>query len=233
MPLIFLVPSKLEVWRAVRLWLEQAGYAVQSFSSASGVLREAEESHPALILIDMKAPDGRALELCQRIRRSVFLSTTPVVFLTARANEDERITALDAGADDCIGQPLSPRELVARVQAVLRRLESHAEAAGPSVPPIIKLGDIEIDRSAMKIAVCGSEIITTTLEFRLLDFLARHRGSVFTRDQLLDAVWGDTRFVTPRTVDACVRRIRRKLELTGLGPAYLKTIRGIGYRLDT
>ena len=130
------------------------------------------------------------------------------------------------GADDCVAKPFTGRELSARVQAVLRRLGRPfpSNASDPT--------DIVIDRAAMKVSVRGSEVVTTTLEFRLVDYLARHRGQVFTRDVLLDAVWGEMQFVTPRSVDACIRRVRGKIEPDRTRPTYLKTIRGVGYRFD-
>jgi two-component system phosphate regulon response regulator PhoB len=141
--------------------------------------------------------------------------------------EEDRIRGLELGADDCINKPFASRELVARVQAVLRRFSRRLPNA------VTKIGDIEIDLAAMRLCVRGAEISTTTLEFRLMDYLARNQGRVFTRDQLLDAVWGEMQFITPRSVDACVRRIRDKIEPNSARPTYLKTIRGVGYRLDS
>src|SRR5208283_300214 len=140
--------------------------------------------------------------------------------------EEHRALALESGGDDCIVKPFSPRELVARVQAVLRRY------APPATRSRMEAADLVIDSLAMKLSVRGSEVVTTNLEFRLIEYLARHRGQVFTRDLLLDAVWGDMQFVTPRSVDACIRRIREKIEPDRTTPTYLKTIRGVGYRLD-
>jgi DNA-binding response OmpR family regulator len=228
--LIFLVQADLEVCRLVRQQLEQAGHTLRTFLSSGGVIRNAEEMLPGLIMIDL-ALEGRGLELCRRIRRSQFLDKTPIVFLVHEATEEDRISGLEAGADDCIVVPCNPRELVVRVQAVLRRFDHPATATLPLPAAIMKMGSIEIDRSAMKVSISGNEVTTTTLEFRLMEYLARHQGRVFTRDQLLDAVWGDTRFVTPRSVDACVRRIRRKIEPVS-APNFLKTIRGVGYKFD-
>lgn len=147
--------------------------------------------------------------------------------MTAGNAEEDRVRGLELGGDDCISKPFSSRELVARVQAVLRRFARRRPT------PVMQIGDIEIDLSAMRLLVRGAEISTTTLEFRLMDYLARNHGRVFTRDQLLDAVWGEMQFVTPRSVDACIRRIREKIEPDSTRPTYLKTIRGVGYRLDS
>jgi DNA-binding response OmpR family regulator len=224
-PLIFVVEDETEVCELARQCLEEAGYAVRTFSTAN-VTQEAEEEHPSLMLIAMMMPDGNGLDLCRRIRENHALARTPLVFLIPEAAEEHRALALESGGDDCIVKPFSQRELVARVRAVLRRF---APVDGQSR---LEPADLMIDSLAMKVSVRGSEVQTTSLEFRLIEYLARHRGQVFTRDLLLDAVWGDTQFVTPRSVDACIRRIREKIEPDRTSPTYLKTIRGVGYRLD-
>ena len=223
--LIFVVEDEIEVSELAQWCLEEAGYAVRTFST-SNVIQHAEDNHPSLMLITMMMPDGNGLDLCRQIRENRALARMPIVFLIPESAEEHRALALESGADDCIVKPFSPRELVARVQAVLRRFgpangRSRTESA-----------DLVIDSLAMKVSVRGSEVPTTSLEFRLIEYLARHRGQVFTRDLLLDAVWGDMQFVTPRSVDACIRRIREKIEPDRTSPTYLKTIRGVGYRLD-
>jgi len=220
---VFLVEGETDIRETARHCLERAGYTVRLFSDAS-VVEEGERVHPALFLLAFMLPSGSGLELCRRIRETPALARTPVVFLTSGNNEEDRVLALESGADDCIAKPFSPRELSARVQAVLRGRIRAVSGTEPT--------DLVIDSSAMKLSVRGSEVPTTTLEFRLIEYLARHQGRVFTRDLLLDAVWGDTQFVTPRSVDACIRRIREKIEPDRASPTYLKTIRGVGYRLD-
>jgi DNA-binding response OmpR family regulator len=223
--LIFVVEDEIEVSELAQWCLEEAGYAVRLFST-SNVIQDAEDGHPSLLLITMMMPDGNGLDLCRQIRENRALARTPIVFLIPESAEEHRALALESGADDCIVKPFSPRELVARVQAVLRRF---APANGRSR---VDSADLVIDSLAMKLSVRGSEVPITSLEFRLIEYLARHRGQVFTRDLLLDAVWGDMQFVTPRSVDACIRRIREKIEPDRTTPTYLKTIRGVGYRLD-
>jgi two-component system phosphate regulon response regulator PhoB len=171
-------------------------------------------------------PGGDGLDLCRRLRQNPTLSVVPIIFLTARAAENDRVHGLELGADDYITKPFGTRELVARVKAVLRRFER------PTTPSVVKFEDIEIDAGAMQLRVNGSLVTTTATEFRLLDYLARHPGRVFSRDHLLDAVWGDARFVTPRSVDVYVRRIREKIEADAETPRYLKTMRGAGYRFE-
>jgi two-component system phosphate regulon response regulator PhoB len=223
--LIFVVEPETGARSMAQLCLEEAGYTVRAFSNAKG-LDEAEEKLPSLMLIAVGPPDSYSLDLCRRVRQSSKLAGMPIVSLITGTHEEDRIQALDSGADDCISKPFSPRELVARVQAVFRRL------ARPAASPFRDQTDLVIDTSAMRLSVRGDDIAATTLEFRFVDYIARHRGKVFTRDLLLDAVWGDTQFVTPRSVDACVRRIREKIEPDRSSPTYLKTIRGVGYRFD-
>jgi two-component system phosphate regulon response regulator PhoB len=146
--------------------------------------------------------------------------------MTARTSEADRIRGLEIGADDYITKPFSPRELVARVKAVLRRCEA------PPSPTVIKAGDLEIDALAMVLTVRGAVITATATEFRLLHYLARHAGRVFSRDQILDAVWKDTAFVSPRSVDVYVRKLRAKIEIDPEEPRYLRTVRGAGYRFE-
>jgi DNA-binding response OmpR family regulator len=171
-----------------------------------------------------EAQDG--LELCRTVRQTQGLAAVPVIFLTAKSSEADRVLGLEIGADDYIAKPFSPRELVARVKAVLRRFER------PLPPSPLKVGDIEIDPSAMVLTVRGQTVPTTATEFRLLDYFARHLGRVFSRDHLLDSVWRDTSYVTPRSVDVYVRRIREKIEPDPENPRYLKTVRGAGYRFE-
>jgi two-component system phosphate regulon response regulator PhoB len=179
-----------------------------------------------LFLLDIMVPGGDGLDVCRRLRSHSALSTIPIIFLTARAGENDRVLGLELGADDYITKPFSTREMLARVKAVLRRFER------PSTPSVISFDDIVIDANAMQLKVRGGLTATTATEFRLLDYLARHPGRVFSRDHLLDAVWGDARFVTPRSVDVYVRRIREKIETDAEDPRYLKTVRGAGYRFE-
>ena len=223
---IFAVEDDSDISRLVRHHLESAGFGVRSFPDTTGVITEGEKQTPALFLLDIMLPGGDGLELCRRIRQTPALSMTPVIFLTAKTTESDRVIGLELGADDYIAKPFSPRELVARVRAVLRRFER------PLAPALVKAGDIEIDSGGMTLTVRGALTQTTATEFRLLEYMARHPGRVFTRDQLLDAVWRDTHYVTPRSVDVYVRRIREKIEANPDEPRYLKTVRGAGYRFE-
>ena len=224
--MVIIVEDDADILRLMKHHLEAAGFDVKAYSSAFGVLPEAEKQPPEVFLLDIMIPGGDGMELCRKIRQNAALATIPIIFVTAKSSETDRVLGLELGADDYVTKPFSPRELVARVKAVLRRFER------PLAPQLLKAGDIEIDTGAMTLAVRGKKVSTTATEFRLLDYLARHPGRVFTRDQLLDAVWRDTQFVTPRSVDVYVRRIREKIERDPESPRMLKTVRGAGYRFE-
>jgi two-component system phosphate regulon response regulator PhoB len=224
---VLVVEDDNDIARLLQHHLEGANFSVQTFGSATGVIEAAEGKVPSLFLLDIMIPGGSGLDLCRQIRQHRLLASTPIVFLTARGSESDRVTGLDTGGDDYITKPFSPRELVARVKAVLRRFER------PLHPSKISAGDIEIDTGAMTVAVRGTSIETTATEFRLLEYLARHSGKVFTRDQLLDAVWRDRQYVTERSIDVYVRRLREKIEQQPDAPLYLRTVRGAGYRFET
>ncbi len=223
---IFVLEDDADISRLVQHNLEAAGFTARVFTTTAPVLADAERKAPDLFLLDIMVPGGDGLDLCRRIRRNPALSSTPVIFLTARTSESDRVLGLELGADDYITKPFSPRELIARVKAVLRRFER------PSAPAQLLFDDVEIDANAMQVKVRGELMTTTATEFRLLEYLARHPGRVFSRDHLLDAVWGDARFVTPRSVDVYVRRIREKIETDAENPRYLVTVRGAGYRFE-
>ena len=223
---VFVLEDDADISRLVQYHLEAAGYAVRPYMTIGTIMADAERQPPAVFLLDIMVPGGDGLDLCRRLRKNPALSTVPIIFLTARAAENDRVMGLELGADDYITKPFGTRELVARVKAVLRRFER------PTAPSVVKFEGVEIDANAMQLRVNGELVTTTATEFRLLDYLARHPGRVFSRDHLLDAVWGDARFVTPRSVDVYVRRIREKIEADAETPRYLKTMRGAGYRFE-
>ena len=225
-PSIFVVEDDPDISRLVRHHLEAAGFTVKVFAVGNTVMMESERQRPTLFILDIMVPGKDGLELCRQIRQTHSLASTPVIFLTAKSSEADRILGLELGADDYIPKPFSPRELVARVKAVLRRFER------PLSQSPVHIGDIQIDPGAMTLTVRGEIVPTTATEFRLLDYFARHIGRVFTRDQLLDSVWRDTAYVTPRSVDVYVRRIREKIEPDPENPRYLTTVRGAGYRFE-
>jgi DNA-binding response OmpR family regulator len=225
-PLIFVVEDDADIAHLVQHHLEAAGFSARIFSTTQQVLPSADKAKPTLFVLDIMVPGGGGLELCQKIRQHGSLSSVPVIFLTAKVSEGDRVRGLELGADDYITKPFSPREMVARVKAVLRRFER------PLPTSVVKTGNLEIDGGAMRLTVGGKPTPTTATEFRLLHYLAKHAGRVFTRDELLDAVWRDTAFVTPRSVDVYVRKLREKIEVDPEDPRYLRTVRGAGYRFE-
>jgi len=223
---IFIVEDDSDISRLVKHHLEGAGIATRVFPNSRGVIAEAMRQHPSAFLLDVMIPGEDGMELCRQIRATSELVPIPVIFLTAKTEEADRLAGFDLGADDYITKPFSPRELVARIKAVLRRFEP------PLTQQKIRMGDLEIDSGAMSVEVQGKAVTTTATEFRLLEYLASRPGRVFTREQLLDAVWRDTSYVTLRSVDVYVRRIREKIEQDPENPRYLRTLRGVGYRFE-
>jgi len=225
-----------------RTALERGGFAVCLLAKDADLISQLAELRPSALVIETSAV-GSAVELCRSIRSVRSLASTPLLLLSARVSEEERVSGLEAGADDYIGESSTGREVVARVRALIRRFARHEllsemprtssrliHSQVGALTPAIRKGDIEIDPTAMRISVRGSEISATNLEFRLLYYLTHNEKRVFSRDQLLDAVW-DTPHVELRSVDACVQRLRRKIESDPLRPLYLRTVRGAGYCL--
>lgn len=220
--LIFVVDSEPESCELLRNCLEQAGFAVRAFSQHEANLAGLES--PALIIFGLH-PKNHSVFLTKSFEK-VLSDDIPRIVVTDGNSPELQLTALNFSANEWISRPFAPHQLVLRVRALLRRSKGVPESIDD------RAAEIVIDSWAMKLSVRGNEVITTALEFRLLEYLARHRGQVFTRDFLLDAVWGEIRFVNPRSVDACIRRIREKIESDPNNPTMLKTVRGVGYRLD-
>jgi DNA-binding response OmpR family regulator len=226
-PLVFVVEDEEDIARLISHNLQAAGFDVQSFVSGVSVIPEALREMPSIFLLDVMLPGTNGFEICQQIRQTPVLSAIPIIFLTAKTAEADRVKGLELGGDDYVTKPFSPRELIARIRGVLRGIRQT-----PLTSEILRLGDLEIDISSMTVQMQGRNVLTTVREFRLLEYLATHRGRVLTRDQLLDAVWKETPFVTPRSIDVYIRRLREKIEPDSRHPQYLKTLRGIGYRFE-
>jgi two-component system phosphate regulon response regulator PhoB len=225
-PSIFVVEDDPDISRLVRHHLEADGFAVKVFSTGNTVIGDSERQRPALFILDIMVRARTVSSCAARSGRSPPWLRPPVIFLTAKSGEADRILGLELGADDYIPKPFSPRELVARVKAVLRRFERPLSQAP------VKIGEIEIDPSAMTLIVSGSVVSTTATGVPVARLFCPSHRRVFTRDQLLDSVWRDTAYVTPRSVDVYVRRIREKIEPDPENPRYLKTVRGAGYRFE-
>jgi phosphate regulon transcriptional regulator PhoB len=205
--------------------LEKEGFKTAHTSDGSLVLAEIRRDEPDLLILDLMMPGMDGLEICRQIRRHDKYASLSVLMLTARSEEADRVVGLEIGADDYVTKPFSMRELIARVRAVLRRHESDVPQRA-----LLQRGNLLIDPSAHSVTMAGRRIDLSALEFRLLHYLGSHPGMVFSRDQLLDRVWGDDRSVTPRSVDVYVRRVREKIEPQPQAPTYIQTVHGVGYR---
>jgi phosphate regulon transcriptional regulator PhoB len=206
--------------------LRRHGYEPHLFNGSKGLLKALEQVKPDLVVLDVMLPEADGFEVCRNIRQSPALGRVPVLFLTARSEEVDRVLGLEIGGDDYITKPFSPRELIARIKAHLRREEMDAD------PGALSLGPFQLDRGARRVFLNGRELTLTSTEFNLLEFFLTHPGRAYSREQLLEAVWGEQRYVTPRTVDVHVRRLREQIEEQAENPRYLTTVRGFGYRFE-
>jgi two-component system phosphate regulon response regulator PhoB len=221
---ILVVEDETDLAALVAFNLRGAGHDVTVAHDGSTAMAEIQRNQPDLLVLDVMLPDVSGLEICRRLRRNPQTVRLPVIMLTARSDEVDRVVGFEVGADDYVPKPFSPRELVLRVDAILRRTISLAEVEGPQV---IALGELVIDVPAHRVEVQGEEVLLTALEFRLLLDLATRAGRVQSRDALLDRVWGYSPNVETRTVDTHVKRLREKL---GAEAVQIETVRGVGYR---
>lgn len=224
---ILVVDDEPDLVEVVRYNLEQAHYRVVTAASGSAALRQTRKASPDLIVLDIMLPDLFGTEVCRTLRADLRTRAIPILFLSAKGEEVDRIVGLELGADDYLTKPFSPRELVLRVGAILRRAATGDATVAGSV---VTSGAIRLDPEAHQVWVEGAEVDLTATEFRLLETLLRHPGRVFSRDQLLDQVWGITAEVTTRTVDTHINRLRDRL---GPQAERVETVRGVGYRLRT
>jgi two-component system phosphate regulon response regulator PhoB len=221
---IVLIEDDVDLFALLKYNLEREGFALAGIQTGKGALEFCRREHPDLIILDIMLPEADGLEICKGIRSHAELSHLPIIFLTARASETDRIVGLELGANDYIVKPFFIRELVARVKTQFRTL------ATPS--KIARSGSLELDRTSCRVTLAGSEVNLTATEFRLLEFLMTRPGVVYSRDQLLDAVWGHDRAVTDRTVDVYILRLRQKIETEAASPSFIRAVRGFGYSFN-
>jgi phosphate regulon transcriptional regulator PhoB len=224
---ILIIEDDRDIVELVRYNLAQEGFQVTSVADGATGLAQIKKSPPDVLLLDLMLPKLSGLEICKEIRRDTSLNRLPILMVTARGEEADRVVGLEMGADDYVTKPFSPRELVARVKALLRRVSPPDEVA-----QTVEAGALMIDPSSYRVTRTGKPITLSTLEFRLLHYLASRPNKVFSRDHLLDSVWGADRFVTPRSVDVYIRRLREKVEADPEHPIHLKTVRGAGYMFE-
>jgi two-component system alkaline phosphatase synthesis response regulator PhoP len=219
---ILVVEDDMQIARNLRDYLEVAGFDVTAVGDGSAALASARGDRPDLVVLDLGLPSVDGLDVARELRRT---SNVPIVMLTARGEEADRVVGLELGADDYLVKPFSPKELVARVRAVLRRSSGAVGAAD-----VIRASDVEIDVPKMRARVDGRPVDLTPTEFQLLQTLAREPGRVFTRGQLLDALHGVTLETYERAIDAHVKNLRKKIEPEPGRPRYVLTVHGVGYR---
>ena len=225
MPHVVVVEDEADILELIQYSFRKEKFEVSAFRSGEPAFDFLRRGSADLLILDIMLPGQDGLEICRRVRSDESLRSLPLIFLTARGDEVDRIIGLELGADDYVVKPFSVRELVARARAVLRR-QSQAD----QIRDVISTGDIYINVSTQEVTVRGGDVKLSALEFRLLHWLASHPRRVYSREQLLDHVWGFDRSVTPRTVDVHIRRLREKIELKPEQPDYIETLRGSGYR---
>ncbi|HSA96036.1 MAG TPA: response regulator transcription factor [Acidobacteriota bacterium] len=213
-------PDLLEL---LKVNLRKAGYRFEGFLEAEDLYRYLARERPHLILLDLMLPGTDGLEVCRHIRRSDDLAGIPIIMLTARGDESDKIVGLELGADDYVTKPFSIKELVARIHAVLRR------PAGGEAARRIVIGPLVIDLDKFEVIADGEKVDLTATEFKILQLLASRKGRVFSRDQILDFLWGQEKAVIDRTIDVHIRNLREKLGGAG---SLIKNIRGVGYKLE-
>jgi two-component system alkaline phosphatase synthesis response regulator PhoP len=221
-PQVLIVDDEPKIVRLVVDYLENAGFAVSSAANGNEALMRARTQTPDLVVLDLGLPGMDGLDVTRALRRD---GDVPIIMLTARDDETDKLIGLELGADDYVTKPFSPRELVARVRAVLRRRAAHVES------DLIRAGDLTLDVPRMRLRRGGDPVELTATEFALIAAMARQPGRVFTRSQLLDAIHGVAFESYERAIDAHVKNIRRKLEPDPHAPRYLQTVYGVGYRL--
>jgi two-component system alkaline phosphatase synthesis response regulator PhoP len=219
---ILVVDDEPKIVKQARDYLERSGFRVVTAGDGKTALAQARHERPDLVVLDLNLPEMDGLDVCRALRRE---SDVPIIMLTARVEETDRLIGLELGADDYITKPFSPRELVARVRAVLRRVRG-----GVHQPGLIRAGDLEIDLHGHRVTRAGEPVRLTRTEFNLLAVLAQHPGQTFSRVQLLDRLHGVAYDGYDRSVDAHIKNLRRKLETDPVEPRYVLTVYGIGYR---
>ena len=224
--IILVVDDEPAIREMLCMALEAASFSVIQAENAQQAHAQIIDRRPNLVLLDWMMPGTSGLELLRRLRRDPLTETTPVIMLTAKAEEGGKVAGLDSGADDYVSKPFSPRELIARINAVLRRV------ARDELQQPIEVGELRFDPIGHRVSIAGAEINLGPTEYRLLQFFLTHQERVYSRDQILDYVWGGNVYLDERTVDVHIRRLRKAISVAG-HDNYVQTVRGAGYRFST
>lgn len=221
---IHIVDDEPDILELVTIHLEQNGFIAKGFLNSRDFYKAIEKNKPDLLILDLMLPDEDGLEICKTIKKKEDMSHIPIIILSAKGEESDKVVGLELGADDYVTKPFSPRELVARVKAVLRRQGEKTESK------LLFLGDeVVIDLKRYEVVIGDEKISLTPTEFKLLSLMASKKGMVFSREQILDYLWGSEKAVIDRTVDMHVKNLRKKL---GDSARYIKNVRGIGYKIE-
>jgi phosphate regulon transcriptional regulator PhoB len=226
---ILVVEDEPDIRKLVQYNLTQEHFNVVEAEDGEQALKLLQREKPNLVILDLMLPGLSGMELCKLLKQRSETAKLPILMLTAKAGEADRIVGLEMGADDYLAKPFSPREMVARVRAILRRSEAKPAT---ELSPSYERGPLKIDFSTYEVFVRGKPVKLTLKEFELLRFMVQNPNRVLNRDQLLDRVWGGETFVTPRTVDVHIRRLRKAVEKDDRNPRWLLTVRGVGYKFD-
>jgi len=224
---ILIVDDEKDIVELVAYNLSREGYQIAKAYDGHQALQCIRENRPSLVILDLMLPGINGFEICRMIRKKSDTGSLPIIMLTAKTDSVDKVMGLEIGADDYMTKPFNVRELVARVRAVLRRWENHAEQKDPEK---ISLSGLEIDFRTYEVMIDGEKVDIGLTELKLLRFFVMNPGRVYTRDQLLDNVWGNESFVEPRTVDVHISRLRAAIEKDKDDPRYILTVRGIGYK---
>jgi DNA-binding response OmpR family regulator len=222
--LIAVVDDEPDIVDLVTIHLEKSNFNVKGFFDSKSFLKSLKAKTPDLVILDLMLPDADGFEVCKYLRADERYSTIPVIMLTAKGGESDKILGLELGADDYVTKPFSPKELVARVKAVLRRQKQKVESKKREIADMVT-----IDKEKYQVFVSGKRVNLTPTEFRILDLLASKEGWIFSREKILDYLWGDEKVVLDRTIDVHIKHIREKL---GKAAKLIKNVRGIGYKLE-
>jgi len=226
---ILVVEDEPDIRKLVHYNLTQERFNVLEVEDGEQALKLLQRERPSLVILDLMLPGLSGMELCKLLKQRSDTAKLPILMLTAKAGEADRIVGLEMGADDYLAKPFSPREMVARVRAILRRSEAKPAAEAADA---YEKSSLKIDFSTYEVFVRGKPVKLTLKEFELLGFLVQNPNRVLNRDQLLDRVWGGETFVTPRTVDVHIRRLRKAVEKDDRKPKWILTVRGVGYKFD-